>query len=188
MSKEPLKTRLTLLPVVSADDVLPQYRQTPVGLLLEYQNLNRSFDTYPTAQLLVGMCMDNRKMLRVPDNFAYILRAGGANFQRHQFKMSFAIAIGGVRALAIIGHDQCGMVGLRQRREAFVHGLVANAGWSAEDAAAHFDKYAADFEIHDAGEFVCAEAVRLRQYYPKVLVAPLFYRVDEGLLYQLQED
>jgi len=175
-----------LLAVASAADILPSYRQTPVGLLLEYQNLQRPFDHYSTAQLLVGMCMDNRKMLRLPDNFAYILRAGGANFRRHQFKISFAIAIGGVRAIALIGHDRCGMVGLRARRDAFIRGLVENAGWAAEEAAAHFDRYAPDFEITDAAEFVCAEARRLQQCYPKVLVAPLFYRLDEGRLYQLQ--
>lgn len=177
----------TLLPVTCAADILPQYRGTPVGLLLEYQNLGRPFDIYATAQLLIGMCMDNRKMLRVPDNFAYILRAGGANLRRSEFKVSFAIAIGGARALALIAHDQCGMVGLTQRREAFVRGLVDHAGWTAENAARHFDERAPDFEVTDAGGFVCAEAQRLSRYYPKLLVAPLFYRVDEGKLYQLQE-
>jgi carbonic anhydrase len=177
----------SLLPVTCAVDILSQYRQTPIGLLLEYQNLNRLFDSWATAQLLIGMCMDNRKMLRVPDNFAYILRAGGANLRRSEFKVSFAIAIGGVRALALIAHDQCGMVGLTQRRDAFIHGLVAHAGWTAADAARHFDERAPDFEVADAAGFVCAEAQRLRKYYPKLLVAPLFYRVDEGKLYQLQE-
>jgi carbonic anhydrase len=177
----------SLLPVTCAADILPPYRQTPIGLLMEYQNLNRSFDPYAVAQLLIGMCMDNRKMLRIPDNFAYVLRTGGANLQRIQFKVSFAIAIGGVRALALIAHDQCGMVRLTQRREAFIQGLVAHAGWTAEDAANHFDEHAPDFEIGDAAEFVCAEVQRLRRWYPTVLIAPLFYRVDEGRLYQLQE-
>ncbi len=178
----------SLLPVTCAAEILPSYRQTPIGLLLEYQNLGRPFDTYATAQLLIGMCMDNRKMLRVPDNFAYILRAGGANLQRVEFKVSFAIALGGVRALALIGHDQCGMVHLPQRRDAFIRGLVENAGWTTKAAATHFDEHAADFEVGDAAEFIRAEAKRLRRRYPTVLVAPLFYLVDYGKLYQVQED
>lgn len=50
-----------LLSIQSSDDILPEYRQTPIGLLLEYHNLNRPLDAYDKAQLLIGMCMDNRK-------------------------------------------------------------------------------------------------------------------------------
>ena len=31
-----------ILPVVTADDILPIYRNTPVGHLLEYHNLGRA--------------------------------------------------------------------------------------------------------------------------------------------------
>ena len=96
--------------------------------------------------------------------------------------------MGGVRALALIGHDQCGMVELTQRREAFIRGLVANAGWMAQEAGEHFDEHARDFEINDAADFVRAEAARLRRRYPTVLVAPLFYLVDEGKLWQIREE
>jgi carbonic anhydrase len=44
--------------------------------LLEYHNLGRALDVCTKAQLLIGMCMDNRKHLRIPDNFAFIIRAG----------------------------------------------------------------------------------------------------------------
>lgn len=67
-----------LLSIRTKADILPAYRNTPIGDLLEYHNLGRAFVPYSNAQLLIGMCMDNRKHLNVPDNFAYILRAGGA--------------------------------------------------------------------------------------------------------------
>ena len=98
--------------VSPAEDILPEYRETPVGLLLEYHNLNRPLDNFTTAQLLIGMCMDNRKHLRIPDNFAYIIRAGGANLRYSEFKVSYAIAVGGVKSIALIGHNHCGMVNL----------------------------------------------------------------------------
>jgi carbonic anhydrase len=180
-------TKDNLMPVNCDADILPQYRQTPVGDLLGYQNLDWPFRSYEQAVLLIGMCMDHRKMLHVPDNFAYILRAGGANFRRIEFKVSFAVAIGGVRAMCLIGHDQCGMMHLSERRDAFVHGLVENAGWNADDAVKHFDKHTADFEISDPLEFVRSETQRLRLRYPKILVAPLFYLVDDGRLYQVRE-
>jgi carbonic anhydrase len=117
-----------LVAVTTPEDIFPQYRRTPIGKLLEYHNLDRPFETYTQAELLVGMCMDHRKHLHIPDNFAYIIRAGGANLRPSEFKVSYAIVVGGVRSIALIGHTQCGMVNLASRREAFVGGMVENAG------------------------------------------------------------
>ena len=70
-----------LVPVTVREDIFPELRASPIGLLLEYHNLNREYETHTQAQLLVGMCMDNRKHLHIPDNFSYIIRAGGANLR-----------------------------------------------------------------------------------------------------------
>ena len=61
------------------EDIPARYRDTPIGHLLEYHNLGRKLDPYTNAELLIGMCMDNRKHLHIPDNFAFIIRTGGAN-------------------------------------------------------------------------------------------------------------
>lgn len=176
-----------LIPVVSGADIPPAYRTTPIGALLEYHNLRRPFDTYTTAQLLVGMCMDHRKHLHIPDNFAYIIRAGGANLRYSEFKVSYAIAIGGVQAIALIGHTECGMVNLMARREQFIEGLVQQAGWEREWATQHFLHFAPMFEIGNEIDFVLSEAKRLRLRYPKVQVAPLLYRIEDSRLYLIQE-
>ena len=55
-----------ILPVNYRSDILPEYRETPVGLLLEYHNLDRALGSGPGRQLLIGMCMDSRKALRIP--------------------------------------------------------------------------------------------------------------------------
>ncbi len=177
-----------LLPVEALEDILPAFRNTPVGDLLAYHNLGVPHRTYARAELLIGMCMDHRKVLRIPDNFAYILRSGGANLRRIEFKVSYAIAVGGVRAICLMGHDRCGMVGLASRREEFVAGLVDHGGWSPDEAARHFDQYAPMFEIVDPIEFVRSEAKRLRERYPRVTVAPLMYDLASGLLHHVRED
>ena len=176
-----------LIPVNSANDILPQYRNTPIGLLLEYQNLSRPHDSYPSAQILIGMCMDNRKHLRIPENFAFIIRAGGANLRYSEFKISYAIAVGEVKALALIGHNNCGMVNLVSRKEQFVQGLVDKAGWERERAEEHFNHFAPMFEIGNEIDFVLNEAARLRLRYPKILIAPLMYNVENNKLYLLKE-
>ena len=134
-----------LIPISKQEDILPEYRQTPIGLLLEYHNLDRPFDNYDKAQLLVGMCMDNRKYLHIPDNFAFIIRAGGANLRYSEFKVSYAIAVGQVRHIALIGHNNCGMVNLVSRKEIFIQGLVETAGWERKSAEEHFLQFAPHF-------------------------------------------
>src|SRR5512147_293735 len=129
------------------DDIASEYRDTPIGLLLQYHNLARPYETYTNAQLLIGMCMDHRKHLHIPDNFAYIIRAGGANLRYSEFKVSYAIAVGGVQHIALIGHTHCGMVNLMARRQAFIDGLVDKAGWERDFAEQHFDHFAPMFEI-----------------------------------------
>lgn len=176
-----------LLPVTSKDDIPQHFRDTPVGLLLEYHNLHRPHDTYASARLLIGMCMDNRKHLRIPDNFAFIIRAGGANLRYSEFKISYAIAVGGVSCLVLMGHNQCGMVNLIARKEQFIQGLVDKAGWQRQLAEEHFLHFAPMFEIGNEVDFTRSEAARLRLRYPKVLVAPLLYRVEDNLLYIVEE-
>jgi len=177
-----------LLTVESSNDILPQYRGTPIGLLLEYHNLNRPYESYSNAQLLIGMCMDNRKHLHIPDNFAFIIRSGGANLRYSEFKVSYAIAVGNVRGIALVGHNQCGMVNLISRKEQFIHGLVDRAGWQPEAAEEHFHHFAPMFEIGNEIDFILSEVERLRLRYPRVLVAPLLYRVEDNRLYMIREN
>jgi carbonic anhydrase len=176
-----------LNPVAAPKDIPAPYRDTPIGRLLEYHNLNRPLDDYQQAELLIGMCMDNRKMLRIPDNFAFVLRTGGGNLRYSEFKVSYAVAIGRVQAIALIGHTQCNMRNLMSRRQEFVDGLVVQGGWEREWAEAHFMNFAPMFEIGDETDFVLSEARRLRQRYPRVLVAPLLYRVEDNRLYLVRE-
>ena len=173
--------------IASHDDIPAEYQGTPVERLLAWHNgFADQQEPALGAEMLIGMCMDNRKKLRIPENFAFILRAGGGNLRPSEFKVSFAVAVGGVRAIAVIVHNHCGMVGISARREQFVDGLV-DAGWDRELAEQHFDSYAPLFEIGNEIDFVLAEAKRLRARYPKVLVAPLYYNVDDNRLYCLRE-
>ena len=177
-----------LLSIQSTDDILPEYRQTPIGLLLEYHNLNRPLDTYDKAQLLVGMCIDNRNYLHMPDNFAFIIRTGGANLRYNEFKVSYAIAVGQIRHIALIGHNNCGMVNLISRKDEFIKGLVEIAGWEKERAEEHFMHFAPMFEIGNETDFILSETKRLRLRYPDIIIAPMLYLVEDNKLYFIKEN
>jgi carbonic anhydrase len=176
-----------IIKIKTAGDIPAEYRNTPVGLLLEYHNLGKQFDVYERAQLLVGMCMDNRKHLNIPENFAYIIRSGGANLRYSEFKVSYAIAVGKVKHIALIGHNNCGMVNLVARKNEFIDGMVENAGWEREKAEEHFMQFAPMYEIGNETDFVLSETKRLGSRYPKVVIAPMLYLVSENKLYLLKE-
>ena len=175
-----------IIPVNFQSDILPDYRGTPVGLLLEYHNLGRAIGSVTVPQLLIGMCMDSRKSLRIPNDFAFVLRTAGANMRDNEFRISYAIAVGGVRTIVLIAHTDCGMARLAQRRDQFIHGLMEAAGWDEARATRHFENSAPKFGIRDEVDFVLGEAERLRAIYPRITVVPLLYKVEDDLLYQLR--
>lgn len=176
-----------LVPINSKDDIPQEYKDTPIGQLFEYHNLGRPFDTYQNAQLLIGMCMDNRKHLLMPDNFAFIIRSGGANLRFSEFKVSYAIAVGHVKFIALIGHNNCGMVNIISRKQEFIDGLIGIAGWEKDKAEDHFMHFAPMFEIGNETDFILSEAKRLRLRYPKIQIAPMFYLVENNKLYFIEE-
>ena len=176
-----------IIAVTKKEDIPKDYRDNPIGLLLEYHNLNRKFDIYSQARLLIGMCMDNRKHLHIPDNFAFIIRSGGANLRYSQLKVSYAIAIGRVSHIALIGHNHCGMVNLIARKGEFIKGLINRAGWSRDAAEEHFMNLALMHEIGNEIDFIISETSRLRKKYPKINIAPLYYQIEDNQLYCIGE-
>ena len=177
-----------LIQVTGENDIILKYKNTPIEQLLKYHNFGVPFENHTKAELLVGMCMDNRKQLKIPNNFAYILRTGGGNLRSVEFKISYAIALGGVKCFALIGHNNCGMVNLVSKKEAFINGLVQNAGWTEKQAEEHFMSFAPIFEIENEIDFLMKETKRLKERYPKILIAPLFYKLEDNLLYFLEDD
>jgi len=175
-----------LIAIRSEADIPTELAGTPVADLIRYHNLGRPFEAYSNAELLIGMCMDNRKHLHIPDNFAYIIRAAGANLRYSEFKISYAIGAGGISHIALIGHTQCGMENLASRKDTFVRGLVERAGWERSQAEDHFLNFCMMFEIGNVAEFILSETLRIRARYPKIQVAPFIYRVEDNLLYGIR--
>ncbi len=179
------KVEITLLPVHHVNDILPEYHGTAVGDLLAYHNFGAPHRHHTKAGVLIGMCMDHRVQLRIPTDFAFVLRCAGANLNLLEFDVSFAIAVGQVRSVCLIGHDGCRMVDVAAKREAFISGLVDQAGWDRHRAEAHFDEHASRYGFGDTESFVWSEAERLRKAYEGIVVAPLIYSLDDRCLSQL---
>lgn len=180
------KTKINLKPVFIESDIPSNISNTPYADLLRYHNLSRNFKVYEKAELVIVMCMDNRKQLLIPNKFAYILRTAGARITGSEFKLSFAIGMADIKHVALIGHTNCGMVNLQSKKEKVIKGLVENAGWTKEQAENHFDSYAPFFEIENEADFVVSESKRLKEKYPKINFLPMIYKVEDNKLYLIK--
>lgn len=169
--------------ILSEKDIPGYLFKTPVADLLKYHNLSFNFNEYERAQMAIVMCMDNRKQLNIPNKFAYILRTAGARITGNEFKLSFAIGFGDIKYVALIGHSNCGMVNLKDKKDKVVEGLVQNAGWTKEQAENHFNSFAPFFEIENEIDFVISESKRLKEKYPNILFVPMIYKVEDNKLY-----
>lgn len=177
----------SLLQITKNEDIIDEYKGTPISLLLEYQNLGRPYDEFENAQLIIGTCIDFRIMLNTPRNFSFVVRSGGANMDNDGFFLSFAISTAQIKHIALIGHNHCGMSNIEARKGEVINGLVKTAGMGKTQAEEHFENSISKFEIGNEVDFILRETNRLRSLYPKIQVAPLFYLLEDNKLYLIDE-
>lgn len=163
---------------------------TPIDDLLLFHNEQKSAPSgYDIPQVLISLCMDQRISLNLPKGFAYILRTPGAHIHGLEFAVSYAIAMGGVRAMAVIGHTDCAMTRLGDFKEKFVRQLDEwHCGWNAKDALRHFNQWAPRFAVKDMTQHIRVEVERILKVFPGLLVAPLIYNVKDHRLTLLEDD
>ena len=172
---------------IDSEKDIPVYlSNTPFVELLIYQNLGSPHKKYEKAQMAIVMCMDNRKQLKIPSRFAFILRTAGARITGSEFKLSFAIGFGDIKHVALIAHTNCGMVNLTSKKEKVIKGLIENAGWTKEQAENHFHSFAPFFEIENETDFIVSESYRLKEKYPKISFVPMLYSVEDNKLYLIE--
>ncbi|HCC71352.1 MAG TPA: carbonic anhydrase [Bacteroidales bacterium] len=176
-----------LIHIRTKKDIPEEYIDTPVGLFLEYHNLGRKFEEHKMAELLIGMCMDSRIVLNIPNNFTYVLRTGGANMRDLEFNISYAVAVGGIKYIIVLGHTNCAMINLMSKKDDYIKGLVDNGGWEKYLAEEHFYQSEPVYEIKNEIDFVLKETMRLRLKYRKVTVVPMIYRVKTNHIYLIEE-
>ncbi len=180
-------SKLKLIAINSERNIPSEYKNTPIGKLLQYHDLGRKLSPYKKPEILLGVCMDDRIQLSLPKNFAYVIRTGGGNLRYNEFQISYAVSAGSVGYIALIGHDDCGMVNLAAKKDKIVNGLVDKAGWDKRSAEEQFNACSSMFEIADPIGFTFLEAKRLKAKYPKITVVPMLYKVEDNRLYLITD-
>ena len=172
-----------LIPITNIEDIPSKFLGTPVETLFRSHNLGEKFAAPESPQMLISLCMDHRKKLNIPDEFAYILRNAGAYTGDAGFMISYAMTVGGVKAIAIIGHNHCGMGLVKSQGREFIQRLEKEHGWKHSDALLHYKKGVDKYAIMDEVDSVLTMAQSLESKYDNLLVVPMIYILEDNLLY-----
>lgn len=162
-------------------DVPQRWHNTPVNALIAAQNFNHPVTPVGTPQILIATCIDFRLMPKVPPAYAYVIRVATGRLIGLEFALTYGIAEG-VKHVALIGHDDCGMTKISQHGPLMIDVLV-DQGWDRERAEEYVASQAGRHEIEDEVEALKKEFFRLKRLFKKVEFAPLFASVDTGELY-----
>lgn len=161
-------------------DIPAIFRHSPIEDLIAYQNIGKSFKHHSNPELLIVTCIDTRIQLKLPPNFAHVIRIGGAQAKSVEFQITYMIAIRNITAVAFVSHDDCAMVDLISKRKNFVDSLVKGNSWTAHTAEAYFDSHQPTHDVGHPLEMVCSQASVVAEKFPKVVVAALFYTVTNN--------
>jgi len=176
-----------LFSVDTYEDIPKLLRDTPIETLFKGQNLGVIEDRPGHApELVIGMCIDYRKSLTIPRDWAFTIRREGANMDGSEF----AIALGaskGIKHMALIAHNHCAMSNTKEHRDKFVSVLSEKYEWDAKEATRFFDDHCRSHDIGNEVDFVLREARRLANLFPGLLVVPVLFRVEDDRLYLIYD-
>jgi hypothetical protein len=171
--------------VEGTKDIAARYQGTPIADWLRYHNLGEGPHVYDSPRLLIVTCMEHSIQLHLPKNFAEVLCLAGANLRHREFDLACALAFTGIRHVCVVGHTDCAMESLKDKKADFTSGLQKIAGWSESRAELQFGLCAPRLGISNAVDFTLFEAAWLERRFPGILVAPLIYDAKDGALYQI---
>ncbi|MGD9682221.1 MAG: hypothetical protein AB7W16_13630 [Candidatus Obscuribacterales bacterium] len=171
-------------PVESREDLPPHWLDSPIEEFIGAHNFGKEIEGASQPRLLIVSCIEFRFRPQIPNNFAYVIRSAGgrmSNLAGSEFALSYIFAKG-VKHIAIVGHNDCGMTKVDQFKPALIEALI-DQGWEKEKAGAFIEENAGRFAMDDEIESLRREFLRLRSLFNNVVIAPLFVSLASNRLH-----
>lgn len=175
------KYRDSLIEIRSRDDIPILWKDTPVESFIMAQNFGWPIVSTGKVELLIATCIEFRYALPVPRMYAYVIRRASGRVIGSEFSVGYTLSQG-VRYLVIIGHNDCGMSKVYERAPYVVQAFV-DQGWDRQAAEEYVAKQASRHAISDELEALRIEFLRLKQFFRKLVIAPLFVCLHDSRLY-----
>lgn len=176
-----------LVPVSKESDIPKILHNTPIEVLLKSNNMGK-IDITPTdtPELLIGMCIDYRKSLYLPRDWAFVIRREGANMLGAEFALALGMSMG-TKYMALIGHDNCAMSRPQNNRDNFIKCLTDEHGWNTDLATRFFEDHIRSHEIGNEINFILEETNRLKRTFKGLTIVPMLYRLEDNKLYLIKD-
>jgi carbonic anhydrase len=159
----------------SRQDIPEHWLNTPIEDLIGAHNFQKPIVASGEPALLIVTCIEYRFQPEIPNMWAYVNRCAGGRLAGSEFSVSYILAKG-VRHIALIGHNDCGMTKVVESKPLLIEALVSQR-WERDRAEDFVEQNAARFMMQDEIDGQKREFLRLRQLFPEVEIAPLFVSI-----------
>lgn len=162
-------------------DIPDAWRDTPIEKLIRAENFHEPIEASGTPELLICACIEFRYALPIPRMFAYVIRRASGRVIGSEFSLAYVFSKG-VRHIALIGHNDCGMTKVLENKDALINALVEQ-GWHRDRADEYVSMQSVRYAIPDELDTLRKEYVRLMRLFRNVTIAPLFVCLSDTKLY-----
>lgn len=170
-----------LAPIQLKSDVPERWRKTPIESLILAHNFDEPIESQAQPKLIVATCIEYRFVPKIPSSFAYVIRRASGRLIGSEFSLAYVLAKG-VKHMALVGHNDCGMTKVLEHKDAMIGALVEQ-GWHPERATEYINQQAGRYMIADEIDTLKQEYLRLKRLFSKMEIAPLFISLANGKLY-----
>ncbi len=170
-----------LIHIESIPDVPAQWKGTPIESFIMAQNFGWPIQGSGKVELLISTCIEFRYALPIPRMYAYVIRRASGRVLGSEFSVGYTMAQG-VKYLALIGHNDCGMAKALTNAPRVVAALVEQ-GWDTDLAQQYVENQLKRHAINDELDALRDEFIRLKRVFRKLLIAPLFVCLHDSKLY-----
>ncbi|HEY9732173.1 MAG TPA: hypothetical protein V6C89_09680 [Drouetiella sp.] len=172
---------LRLKRIENVEDIPQRWQDTPIAALIGAHNFGKPIEPAGKPELLIATCIEFRFTPNIPSMYAYVIRRASGRLIGSEFAMVYTMSQG-VKHIVLIGHDDCGMTKVSQKKAAMIQTLQEQ-GWTAQRAEEYVTNEAGRYAIDDEVDSLESEFYRLREMFPNIEIAPLFVSLNSHKLY-----
>jgi len=163
------------------DNLPERWLGTPIHNLIKSENFGLPIKAAGRPELLICTCIEFRYALPIPAMYAYVIRRASGRLIGSEFSIAYVLA-NGVRHLALIGHDDCGMSKVSTAKRGMIAALV-DQGWDRDRAEDFVAVQSSRYSMEDELDALEREYIRLKRLFRKLEIAPLFVSLADRMLY-----
>lgn len=166
-------TRLSL--IKDSDDIPQRWRGTPIEEFIGAHNFDKPIEGGGNPRLLIVSCIEYRFSPQIPHTFAYVMRTAGGSLRNLDFPLAYILAKG-VRHVALVAHNDCGMTKVPLFKPNLINALVEQ-GWDEDRAKNLIESQSDAYFMPDEIDGLKNEYEQLRDKFNSIEIAPLFVSI-----------